>query len=259
MEPRVIPARHVFVLPSEPEMALIRAGEFLMGSDPQEDQLAEDHEHPQHSLYLPDYHLARTPVTNAQYALFIEATGYKPPMDWTGGNPPTGKENHPVIWVSCYDAVAYCNWLSEVTGRLYRLPSEAEWEKGARGTDGRIYAWGDEWEVKWSNSGEGDRDNTTPVGVYPEGASPYGLLDMAGNVWEWTQSLWGKEWETPDFKYPYKPDDGRENLKADASILRVLRGGSFLSIQRFLRCAYRARFNPYYRHNLFGFRLASVL
>ncbi len=244
-------------LPLEPEMILIPAGEFLMGSDPQKDELAEDHEQPQHNLYLPDYYLAKTPVTNAQYALFVEATGHTQPMDWINGKLPSGKEEHPVIWVSGYDALAYCHWLSEATGKPYRLPSEAEWEKGARGTDGRIYPWGNEWDARWLNSRGGDQGGTTPVDACPGGTSPYGLLGMAGNVWEWTQSLWGKGWETPDFKYPYKLDDGRDNVKAEGDVLRVLRGGSFLSHQKFIRCAYRARYSLYYRLNLFGFRLAA--
>lgn len=244
-------------LPPEPEMILIPAGEFLMGSDPLKDELAEDHEQPQHSLYLPDYYLARTLVTNAQYAPFVKATGHTPPRDWVGRTPPIGKEDHPVIWVSCHDALAYCNWLSEVADKTYRLPSEAEWEKGARGTDGRIYPWGDEWDARWSKSGKGDESGTAPADASLGGISPYGLLGMAGSVWEWTQSLWGKDWETPEFKYPYNLDDGREDIKADTDILRVLRGGSFLSHRRFVRCAYRARYSLYYRLNLFGFRLAA--
>jgi formylglycine-generating enzyme required for sulfatase activity len=253
VHPVVVEAR----LPLEPEMILIPAGDFLMGSDPQKDELAEEHEEPQHTLYLPDYYLATTPVTNAQYALFIEATGHTQPRDWVGGIPPIGKEDHPVIWVSCYDALAYCKWLSGATRKSYRLPSEAEWEKGARGTDGYIYPWGDEWDARRAKPGKGDEAGTAPVDANPGGASPYGLLGMAGSVWEWTRSLWGKDWEIPDYKYPYQADDGRENVKADAEVLRVLRGGSFLSHRRFIRCTYRARYNLYYRLNLFGFRLSA--
>ena len=232
--------------PFEPEMVLIPAGEFLMGSDPSVDKNARGNEQPQHTLYLPDYYLAKTPVTNAQYAAFVEATTYhRQPGGWEHGKPPSGKEDHPVVWVSWHYAVAYCNWLAEVTGRPYRLPSEAEWEKGARGTDGRIYPWGNQWDAKRCNTREGGKGDTTPVGAYPQGASPYGLLDMAGNVWEWTRSI--------HKSYPYDPDDGREDLEAEGD--RVLRGGAFRNRRWYVRCACRIR---YYRGWYFGFRVCVV-
>jgi formylglycine-generating enzyme required for sulfatase activity len=221
-------------LPFEPEMILIPAGEFLMGSDPSVDKDARDNEQPQHTLYLPDYYMARTPVTNTQYAAFVQATGHRQPKFWKGGKPPRGKEDHPAVYVSWYDAMAYCRWLAEVTGKPYCLPSEAEWEKGARGSDGRIYPWGNQWDAERCNSKEGGKGDTTPVGAYPEGASPYGLLDMAGNVWEWTRNLW-----STSFKYPYDPADGREDLEAPSVILRVLRSGAFDDNKRLVRCAYR--------------------
>jgi formylglycine-generating enzyme required for sulfatase activity len=248
---KAAPARQPF----EPEMVLIPAGDFLMGSDPRKDEYAGDDEQPQHTLSLPDYYMARTPVTNAQYAAFVEATGHQQPEHWKGGKPPSGKEDHPVVHVSWHDAVAYCNWLAEVTGRPYRLPSEAEWEKGARGTDGRIWPWGNRWDVERCNSAEGGKGGTTPVGAYPEGASPYGLLDMAGNVWEWTRSLWGEDWKEPSFKYPYDSDDGRENLEAEGR--RVLRGGSWGFIQDSARCVERYWLNPYSSYFDIGFRLVS--
>jgi formylglycine-generating enzyme required for sulfatase activity len=242
--------------PFEPEVVLIPAGEFLMGSNPHRDEHARYNELPQHTLYLPDYYMAKTPVTNAQYAAFVQATGHRQPkLGWMVGKPPSGKEDHPVVYVSWHDAVAYCEWLSEVTGKPYRLPSEAEWGKGARGTDGRIYPWGDQWDAQRCNSREGDLYDTTPVGAYPQGASPYGLLDMAGNVWEWTRSLWGEVWKEPDFSYPYDHADGREDLQAKS--LRVLLGGAFSDDQRLVRCACRYRINPIYRSNLFGFRVVA--
>jgi formylglycine-generating enzyme required for sulfatase activity len=221
-------------LPFEPEMILIPAGEFLMGSDPSMDKDARDNEQPQHTLYLPDYYLARTPVTNAQYAAFVQDTGHRQPYHWESGKLPEGKEDHPVIYVSWHDAVTYCDWLTEVIGKPYRLPSEAEWEKGARGSDGRIYPWGNQWDAGRCNSKEGGKGDTTPVWAYPQGASPYGLLDMAGNVWEWTRNLW-----STSFKYPYDPADGREDLDAPSVILRVLRSGAFDDNKRLVRCAYR--------------------
>jgi formylglycine-generating enzyme required for sulfatase activity len=238
--------------PFEPELILIPAGEFLMGSDPQEDQYAKKHEQPQHTMYLPDYYLAKTPVANAQYAAFVEATDHERPGHWKGGKPARGKEDHPVVQVSWHDAVAYCNWLTEVTGKAYRLPSEAEWEKGARGTDGRIYPWGNQWDSERCNSGQGGPGGTTPVGAYPEGASPYGLLDMAGNVWEWTRSLQGQDGLKLDFKYPYNPEDGREDLGAKG--LRVLRGGAVSYVQWDVRCASRHWNPPNFWLRYFGFR-----
>jgi formylglycine-generating enzyme required for sulfatase activity len=205
---------------------------------------------------LPDYHLAKTPVTNAQYAAFVEATDHRQPKHWKDRKPPSGKEDHPVVYVSWHDAVAYCRWLAEVTGRPYRLPSEAEWEKGARGTDGRIWPWGNQWDAERCNTWEGGK-RTTPVGAYPEGASPYGLLDMAGNVWEWTRSLWGEDWQEPSFKYPYDPDDGREDLEAPDTVRRVLRGGSWHNDRDSARCVERNWRLPDYSHNYLGFRLVS--
>ena len=251
----VLPAVLERVQPFEPEMILIPAGEFLMGSDPRKDKYAGDNEQPQHTLYLPDYYLAKTPVTNAQYAAFVQAVGHDPPKHWEGGKPPGGKEEHPVTHVSWYDAMAYCRWLSEVTGKPYLLPSEAEWEKGARGGDERIYPWGNQWDAKRCNSGENSKWDTI-VGAYSQGASPYGLLDMAGNVWEWTRSLWGENREEADFRYPYDPTDGREALYVSDDILRVLRGGAFYDNEWNVRCACRLGAFPLDFDRDLGFRVA---
>jgi len=250
-----MPARMERLQPFEPEMILIPAGEFLMGSDPSVDKYAQDLEQPQHTLYLPDYYMAKTPVTNAQYVAFVQATGYRQPDHWKSGKPPSGKEDHPVVYVSWHDAVAYCNWLAEITGKPYRLPSEAEWEKGVRGSDGRIYPWGNQWDVGQCNAGQVlPGYTTTRVGAYPQGASPYGLLDMAGNVWEWTCSLWGEDVGKPSFKYPYNPEDGREDPEAKGP--RVLRGGAFNCYGWSVRCAYRYEGGPHYRLGYYGFRVA---
>jgi formylglycine-generating enzyme required for sulfatase activity len=244
--------------PVEPEMVLIPAGEFIMGSDPSLDQDAVDGEQPQHTLHLPDYYLAKTTVTNAQYAAFVQSTGHRIPYHWRGGKLPRSKEDHPVVNVSWHDALAYCNWLAEVTGKPYRLPSEAEWEKGARGSDGRLFPWGSQWDATRCNSregGEGDTAGgfyyigaTTPVGAYPAGASPYGLLDMAGNVWEWTSSAYEA--------YPYDPADGREGLGAMDGVRRVLRGGASANLAWRIRCAFRRRDFPDFFFYDRGFRLA---
>jgi formylglycine-generating enzyme required for sulfatase activity len=247
-----LPARRPF----EPEMIPIPAGEFLMGSDPAVDKDARDDEQPQHTLYLPDYYLAKTPATQAQYAVFVQATGhrvpnvdsdYAQPYNWSGLAPPKGKENHPVVLVSWHDAAAYCNWLAEVTGKPYCLPSEAEWEKGARGSDGRIYPWGNQWDAKRCNTYEGGQGDTRPVETYPQGASPYDLLHMVGNVWEWTQSVRNH--------YPYVPRDGREHLEREGD--RVLRGGSWLNPQYLARCASRILRPSDYLDFDFGFRVAA--
>lgn len=245
--------------PFEPEMILIPAGEFLMGSDPLVDKDAKDNEQPQHRLYLPDYYLAKTSVTNAQYLVFVRVTGHSAPDHWSHDKFLAAKANHPVVKVSWYDAIAYCRWLTEVTGRAYTLPSEAEWEKGARGTDGRIYPWGSEWDASRCNSYQSGPGDTTPVGAYPGGASPYGLLDMSGNVWEWTRSLWGQDWEKPKFKYPYRPDDGREDLKAADRVLRVMRGGPWDGYVDGTRCDVRAWNFPIYSYGFLGFRVVSAI
>jgi formylglycine-generating enzyme required for sulfatase activity len=200
---------------------------------------ADQEEQPQHRLYLPDYFLAKTPVTNAQYAAFVQATGHPAPFYWINSAPPRSKEHHPVDRVSWYDARDYCQWLSDVTGRSYAMPSEAEWEKGARGTDGRIYPWGNSWDATHCNSYASGLRQTTSVDAYPQGASPYGVLDMAGNVCEWTRSLATRSARGEEYSYPYRATDGRENMEAGRKLWRVLRGGAFDDVFRLVRCAYR--------------------
>jgi formylglycine-generating enzyme required for sulfatase activity len=242
--------------PYEPEMILIPAGEFLMGSDPAKDKDSRGDEQPQHCLFLPDYYLAQTPVTNAQYRVFVQEDGQTLPTHWTEGKPTAAKADHPVVNVSWYDALEYCRWLSKVTGRTYGLPSEAEWEKGARGTDGRIYPWGEQWDTTRCNVTEGRWGDTTPVKAYPTGVSPYGVLDMTGNVWEWTRSLWGRcDWPPPEFGYPYNPADGRENLHAPSNVWRVLRSNTFLCDSARARSAARDKFSPEGSFKKIGFRV----
>ena len=214
-----------------------------MGSDPAQDSESAEVETPKHSVYLADYQLAKTLVTNRQYKAFADATGYPAPPHWQKGKIPAGKEEHPVVNVSWHDAVAFCTWAG------LRLPNEAEWEKGARGMDGRVYPWGNEApDDKHCNLNMNMKD-TTPVGIYPMGASPHGLLDLAGNVWEWTSSL--------RFDYPYRAHDGREDQTADG--LRVLRGGSWTNVPRSLRAALRFRNHPINRCDYYGFRCARSL
>ncbi len=276
-------------LSSEPEMILIPVGEFLMGSDPEKDKLLGDmvafpgyvripatNEQPQHRLYLPDYYLSKTPITNIQYAAFVQATNYRVPMGnkddsyiaeklaWKEQKPPKGQENHPVTFVRWDDAIAYCRWLTETTGRHYTLPSEAEWEKGARGTDGRIFPWGDEWLPNRCNSYDNypqgeyeEKRDTMPVGSYPDGVSPYGLLDMSGNVEEWTRSRWGEHSGKLEFTYPYNPMDGRENFESP-DVLRVTRGGSYVEKKEGVRCACRSWNSKSVWNGGTGFRVAII-
>jgi len=236
-------------------MVWVPSGPFWMGSGRRRDSQASDDELPQHEVTLPGYWIGRYPVTVAQFQAFVEASGHRP------GDPRSlkGPDDHPVAWVTWYDALAFCRWLSERVGIPVMLPSEAEWEKAARGTDGRIYPWGDEPPDKGRCSFENHVRGTTPVGRYsPQGDSPYGCADMAGNVWEWTRSLWGEDLRKPDFKYPYDPEDGRENLGTGRDVRRVLRGGAFLDEDRRVRCAARLRLDPNRRYGDFGFRVVAA-
>ena len=183
--------------PFEPETVLIPGGPFLMGSEPGPG--VPEHETPQHEVDLPAYRIAKYPVSNAQYAEFVTQAGVAvaPEAGWTlaavGQVPPPGQEHHPAVGVSWDEATAYCRWLSERTGRPYRLPSEAEWEKAARGADGRRYPWGDDFDAARCNGVSSDLGGTMPVGSFsPMGDSSCGCADMAGNVWEWTNTRWGR-------------------------------------------------------------------
>ena len=216
----------VLTLATDVEMAfvLVPAGVFTMGADTE-----------QHQVHLDEYWIGITPVTNRQYQIFVEASGHKTPSHWEVGKIPSKKANHPVVNVSWHDGRAFCEWLSDLSGEIIRLPTEAEWEKAARGTDGRKYPWGDQApDVGLCNFNENIGD-TTRVGRYsPAGDSPYGCLDMAGNVWDWTSSIYKD--------YPYRVGDGREAIDSDDS--RVLRGGSWNNNGRDVRSAYRSGTHP---------------
>lgn len=192
-------------------MVYIPPGEFLMGSES-----GRENERPQRPVYLDGYEIDRYEVTNSQYRRFIQATGRIPPRYWTGGDYPPGQADVPVVGVGWQDADAYCAWAGK------RLPTEAEWEKACRGADGRIYPWGDLWQPERANVGMpfeearsglwdeawsylqagqtgSEARSLRPVGTYPEGAGPYGAMDMAGNASEWVLDWynWSGYWELP--------------------------------------------------------------
>jgi formylglycine-generating enzyme required for sulfatase activity len=198
-----------------------------------------------HSIDLAAFYIATYPLTNALYQLFVDAVGYIPPSGWREGRYPELLADHPVVNVSWHDALAYCRWLTAETGQVYRLPTEAEWEKAARGTDARPYPWGYEFDKARCNTGEGGIGYTTPVHAYPGGASPYGVMDLVGNVWEWCSSLFSD--------YPYAVGDGREDLSADG--WRVLRGGSWLDLEWGARAARRLSALPDSVSHNTGFRM----
>ena len=235
----------------EPEWVVIPAGEFWMGAA-EDDPNAYLAEKPLHKVYLPVYQIARTPVNNAQYALFVKAADYPPPAHFEAGVPPKGRESHPVVNVRWDDALAYCAWLTKAIGKPVTLPSEAQWEKAARGPattgekTGRRYPWGEHFEAACCNSLDLGLRDTSPVGVFLEGASPYGVLDLSGNVWEWTRSAW--------MGYPYdSADRRREDLTSRDP--RVVRGGSFTSEVKYVRGSFRRRYDPVYHYGSTGFRV----
>jgi toxoflavin biosynthesis protein ToxD len=205
-------------------------------------------ESPQHTLQLPAFAIAQTLVTNEEYAVYINASGWQPPSHWRGPEPPAALRNHPVVNISWEEAIAYCTWLSGQATLQYRLPTEAEWEYAARGTAGNTFPWGEEFDPNHANTRESGLASTSPVGNYPTGASPCGALDMAGNVWQWTSSL--------DQIYPYQAIDGREAIAASGR--RILRGGCYANPQGFARSACRFRLLPNMRNEFIGFRVVCV-
>jgi formylglycine-generating enzyme required for sulfatase activity len=248
-------------LPKDEMLGFVRVpgGAFWMGSDPERDPEAKEwkNEQPPHEVDVPEFYIQRYPVTVAQFSTFVEQSRYVPKnMRYL-----KGVVNHPVVQVTWDDAMAYCawleNWLREKgpeglhwrleQGWRVSLPSEAEWEKATRGADGRIYPWGDESDADKANL-EKVIGTTSPVGSFPGGSSPHGILDMSGNVWEWTRSL--------HRAYLYISQDGRENLQSRSS--RVLRGGAFVNNRGYARCAFRNYLSPAVSDYGVGFRVALV-
>ena len=242
-DPRFNP--DLFYLPKDDHLGFVEipAGDFLMGD-------GED----QHTLPLPEFWINRYPVTVAQFRSFVESSGQRPGDE----DSLRGINNHPVVWVSWHEAMAYCKWLTDALkncgdapepiisllkdGWRISLPSEAEWEKAARGAGGRIYPWGnDPPDPNKANYNETGIGGTGSVGCFPGGQNPLGLLDMAGNVWEWTNSLY---------------DTGKECEDESSGAFRVIRGGSWILEAEHCRTAYRYRNDLGSRLDFFGFRLA---
>jgi serine/threonine-protein kinase len=234
-------------------MVYVPAGEFLMGLSDADGQ-ADDDEKPQHTVYLDGYWIDRTEVTNAEYRKCVEAEACRKPGCWDDEN--YNAPDQPVVCVTWDDAQSYATWVGG------RLPTEAEWEKAARGADGRIYPWGDEFDgsrlnycdrnctVDWKDTSADDGYAVTaPVGSYPAGASPYGALDMAGNVWEWVADRYEEGY--------YARSPARNPQGPDAGDYRVLRGGAFDDGERFVRCAARGMRGPDFWLRLNGFRLVA--
>lgn len=240
----------------------VPAGEFLMGSDDSLDK------QPIHKVRLGSFWISQTEVTNNSFASFVADTGYQTDAEkagwshvWDGMNwipadgaswlhpdgaesDILGMEKHPVVQVSWNDANSYCKWAG------MRLPTEAEWEKAARGTDGRIYPWGNDPPNKQLLNAQNPATGTTEVGSYPEGASPYGAYDMSGNVWEWVN-----DW----YRYDYYGSLGDDAFNPPGPVSgsgRVLRGGSWLNYYDVVRAADRSHSNPLFSFRSYGFRCA---
>ncbi|GJM40379.1 MAG: hypothetical protein DHS20C20_06610 [Ardenticatenaceae bacterium] len=237
----------------EPEMVLVPAGSFIMGSPGADD--FPKHEKLQHTFYLPDYRIGRFPITNEEYSAFLQSAKRPSPRGWLDAVAPRGKERHPVVNISWFEARSYCRWLAAETGRPYRLPSEAEWEKAARGADSFQYPWGNEWRDGLCNH---HGQETTAVDAFKQGASPFGCEDMIGNVREWTNTLWGNDYITPNYSYPYQANDGREEENEDTTSYRIVRSSTYRDRLGRHRCSARAWYSPNNKNRRRGFRIVMA-
>lgn len=262
-----------------------------MGSTKDDIQLVKDgfpnfepklieREIPQHEVFLDTFSISKYPITNSEFSEFIEDTKYVTTAEREGTGfvfgpkyrvvegafwkQPFGsesnlkyKEKHPVVQISWFDALEYCRWLTNKTGHKYRLPTEAEWEKAARGGDKRIFPWGNKWEPTFCNSDYRFK-GTTPVDFFEkDNISPYGCVDMCGNVFEWTSTTIGntEPWP-PKYSYPYNPNDGRENPESETR--RVSRGGSYSRDWVYCRTTFRFADMPGDRYSAQGFRVVEL-
>jgi formylglycine-generating enzyme required for sulfatase activity len=248
---------HAAAKPSDPpiipqHMIPIPAGPFWMGNNGRgADGPGDEDERPLHQVMVGAYLIDKYETTNAMYKAFVDATKHEAPKLWQNGTYPPDKANHPVVYVSWHDAMEFCQWAGK------RLPSEAEWEKAARGTDKRIFPWGNQFDPMkantpqyWMAIHQNEQADTMPVGSFEAGKSPYGLYDMAGNVYEWVN-----DWYLPYPGNQYPNDHyGFKN--------KIVRGGSWYDCLSY-GCGLssptynRSRFNPDIRNKGFGFRCAK--
>ena len=232
-----------------PDMVLIPAGEFTMGDNTRYNwtfMLAYNiYDGPEHVVYLDAYYIDKYEVTNEQYKKFVEETGYRMPRCWNDAR--FNRPNYPIVGITWDDAVAYAKWAGK------RLPTEAEWEKAARGTDKRLWPWGSKFNKFKCNvweSGEDGLRATKPVGSYENGKSPYGCYDMAGNVWEWCADYYDQNYY---YVSPSKNPQGTGNRAAEG-----YSGGGLLYFGHYARCAARYRVPPYAQSPQIGFRCAKT-
>ncbi len=250
--PAMVEAAGVQTAQAEPGMVLIPAGEFTMGSDKTDPAPPKGFvmlkpryldEHPAHNVNVPAFWIDAYEVTSAQYLEFVQRTKHAQPPFWEKGRYPSGTGEHPVTQVTWADARAYCAW------RDKRLPAEAEWEKAARGRDGREFPWGSEFDAKKANTGLSTQQGLTPVGSFASGKSPYGVYDMVGNVWEWVE-----DWYQPYAGSTYTSDYFGERMK-------VIRGGGWEGTHHDSPHQYRAAYRFFAPPNLplgdGGFRCAK--
>ena len=235
-------------IPTINGMVYVPPGEFIMGSTFEDLHAQADvDEYPQRRVFVDGFYIDIHEVTNIQYKVFVDSTGIEPPSHWIGNMYPKGRDGYPVVGISWADAAAYAKFVGK------RLPTEEEWEKAARGSDGRRFPWGDEFDNKKANNG----DRLMPVMKYPEGKCPYGAFDMAGNVAEWVDAWYAayprSESDVPPEDSPifkrYRPNFGNKEY-------RVYRGGSWNSFAKYLRCANRERARANERWQKLGFRCA---
>jgi formylglycine-generating enzyme required for sulfatase activity len=249
---------------AEPQMIRIPTGKFLMGSTQKDalqamkmglNQGVAQWEQPQRSIELSEYFIGKYPITMREYQVFIKDAKHPPPRGWDSDQFPSEMGDHPVVLISWDDAMAYCKWLSNKSGKQYRLPTEAEWEKAARGTEAWIWSWGNKFDKKNANTKETGIGNTTSVAQFsPNGDSPYSCADMIGNVWEWCADwfLRAAYYQIPEYNNK-DPQGPQESEKGND---RVLRGGCFLSSSVNARCARRFHRAQEFRNDDIGFRVA---
>ncbi len=246
----------------------IPPGVLLMGDD----RLSEAS--PRHRLQIGPFQIGKFPVTNDEFSAFVRDGGYSNQEYWTAmgwkalqarpqaapafwNDPRFNAPGQPVVGITWYEAAAFSRWLSRREHGSFRLPSEAEWEYAARGPESdRNFPWGERFDPGRANTLEMGLGRTTPVDRFPAGASPFGVWDMSGNVFEWTLSRWGRNWQECEFGYPYRGDDGREELEGSGA--RVMRGGSWFNRSVEALCAFRSRYLAGSRGSNIGFRLVQV-